>query len=194
MKKLLACVCAALAALTSPAYAGPLMKYDYADVAYQWYHFDDSAFDTSNGVDARLSYSPLNHFALEGGYEYGSASGSDFSGNINTHMFNYGGLGFYELCNGLNLLARVGGLHARANYDGDTVSDNGMYAGAGLRYQLTEKLEGNFDATWSRINTGSWNFPATLFYAIADHVALKGQVSINSDADVGLLAGLRFTL
>jgi hypothetical protein len=194
MKKLLALVAVLFAASASTAYAGPLMKYDYFDAAYEWTHVDGDLKD-SNGLDTALSYSPIENFALEGGYNFADSGLGNF--DLDGHRYRYGGLGYYTWCPGIDLLARVGGLHARydTNIPGvDDGSDNGMYAGVGLRYLFTDEIETNLDITWSRITTGDWQYTGTAFYAVAENVALKAGVGIDDESDVNVFGGLRLTM
>lgn len=202
MKKLLALVAVLFAASASTAYAGPLMKYDYFDAAYEWTHVDGDLKD-SNGLDTRLSYSPIENFALEGGYNFADSGLKIFDRtgsqnfDVDAHLYNYGGLGYYTWCPGIDLLARVGGLHARVDTDipgTNDRSDNGVYAGVGLRYLFTDEIETNLDITWSRITTGDWQYTGTAFYAIAENVALKAGVGIDDESDVNLFGGLRLAM
>jgi hypothetical protein len=194
MKKLLALVAVLFAASASTAYAGPLMKYDYFDAAYEWTHVDGDLKD-ANGLDSRLSYSPIDNFALEGGYNFADSGFQNF--DVDGHTYTYGGLGYYTWCPGIDLLARVGGIHERydTNIPGiSDGSDNGMYAGVGLRYLFTDEIETNLDITWSRITTGDWQYTGTAFYAIAENVALKAGVGIDDESDVNLFGGLRLAM
>lgn len=181
----------------SVASADPLMKYTYADIAYQWTHIDSNLND-SNGADAKLSYAVVDHFALEGGYNYAN-SGFDHS-NINQSFFRYGGAGWYEFCNGVNLVGRVGGTHVNVDDSRGDSSDNGVYTGLGLRYLLTDTLEGNLDALYDNVNGiynakgGTWTYSGTLLQTVADNVALKGGVSIDADQNVALIAGVRLAM
>ena len=204
MKRTFALLAASTAALATTASAQPLMTYTYADVAYQWTYINESGIDNANGVDVQVSVSPLKHFALEGGYNY-AASGfksSDmfqtYSVDFNTNVFTYGGAGWYTIQDGLDIVARVGGIHARANYSGygesEGISDNGVYTGLTLRYLALKDLETDLNVTYDRINTGSWTYSGTVLYAVHENVALKGDAGINDNGDVGLLAGVRLSL
>ena len=102
MKKILSFFTLALAFGATSASADPLMKYDYFDVAYQWTHVDQKDVQDTNGLDSKLSYSPLENFALEGGYNY--ARGDIFSHGFNYNEFTYGVLGYYEICPGMHVL------------------------------------------------------------------------------------------
>jgi|GEM_PF-2014283 hypothetical protein len=204
MKRTFALLAASTAALATTASAQPLMTYTYADVAYQWTYFNESGIDNANGVDVQLSVSPVQHFALEGGYNYGATGfkSSDmfqtYSVDVTTNVFSYGGAGWYTIQDGLDIVARVGGIHARANYSGygesEGVSDNGVYTGLTLRYLALKDLETDLNVTYDRINTGSWTYSGTVLYAVHENVALKGDAGINDNGDVGLLAGIRLSL
>jgi hypothetical protein len=203
MKKLLA-LALATSGFASSAVAQPLMTYTYADVAYQWTHLNDGGLDNANGLDVQLSASPIKHFALEGGYNYASTGfkSSDmfqsYSVDINTNVFSYGGAGWYTIQDGLDIVARVGGIHARANASGygesESTSENGVYTGLTLRYLALEDLETDLNVTYDRINTGSWTYSGTALYAVHENLALKGDVGINDNSDVALLAGVRLSL
>jgi hypothetical protein len=181
----------------STASADPLMKYTYADIAYQWTHIDSNLND-SNGADAKLSYAVIDNFALEGGYNYAN-SGFDHS-NINQSFFRYGGAGWYEFCNGVNLVGRVGGTHVNVDDSRGDSSDNGVYTGVGLRYLLTDTLEGNVDALYDSVNGiynqkgGTWTYSGTLLQTVAENVAIKAGASIDADTNVALLIGLRLAM
>lgn len=191
----------------STSSADPLMKYTYGDLAYQWTHID-SSFNDSNGLDAKLSYAVIDNFALEGGYNYAN-SGLD-SSNTNQSLFRYGGAAWYEFCNGVNLVGRVGGSHANIDDSrtgseayratGLGSSDNGVYTGLGLRYLLTDTLEGNLDALYDSVNGiynqrgGTWTYSGALLQTVADNVAVKGGVSIDADTNLALTIGLRLAM
>lgn len=193
MKRLIPFVALVVASFTSDASAQPLMNYTYADVAYQWTHVDESGFDDANGLDARVSYSPIHHFALEGGYNL--ASGKVLGNGYREHLFSYGGAGWYSFCEGLDLVGRVGGIHARGEIDNfDDVSDNGVYAGASLRYLVTKEFEADLNVLYDRIEDGEWSYSLTGLYAVHENVALKTEAGMNDDSDVSLLGGVRLAM
>ncbi len=204
MKKLLPVILASIGFLPCVGEAQPLMTYTYADVAYQWTHIDQSGVNDANGLDAEISYSPLKHFALEGGYNYLSTKGHvDLLGerlniNLDQNIFSYGGAGWYSLQDDLDIVVRVGGLHARATAsaggEDSTTSDNGVYTGLSLRYLATKELETDLNVLYDRIENGSWTYSLTGLYSIHENVALKGEAGIDNDSDVALLAGIRVAL
>ncbi len=201
---LLSFVIASTAIFASAAAAQPLMTYTYADVAYQWTSINEDGYDNANGVDVRLSASPIEHFALEGGYNYATTGlnlalpDERLSFDVDSNVFTYGGAGWYTIAEGLDLVGRVGGIHARASLSGygvdETASDNGVYAGLSLRYLATEDLETDLNVLYDRIEDGAWTYGLTGLYAVHEHVALKAEAAIDNDADVGLLAGVRLAL
>lgn len=204
IKRSLFSLAIAVAGFASSASAQPLMNYTYADIAYQWTHIDESGFDDANGVDVNLSYSPLKHFALEGGYNYLSTSANlslpdqRFTFDVDQNVFTYGGAGWYSLQEDLDIVAHVGGIHARASTSGsgfdETVSDNGVYAGLTLRYLASDELETDIFATYDRIESGAWTYGVTGLYAVHENVALKGEAAIDNDSDVALLGGIRLAM
>lgn len=204
MKKLLPLILSAFACVPTVATAQPLMTYTYADVAYQWTHIDESGFSDANGVDTNLSFSPIKHFALEGGYNYASAKahadilGDRYNFNVDQNTFNYGGAGWYSLRDDLDIVARVGGIHARANVSGngvdDTVSDNGVYSGLTLRYLATQDFETDLYALYDHVQSTTWTYGLTGLYKVHENIALKGEAAINDNTDVALLAGVRIAM
>jgi hypothetical protein len=196
MKKILSFVALALAFGATSASADPLMKYDYFDVAYQWTHIDQKDVQDTNGLDSRLSYSPIENFALEGGYNY--ARGDVFNHGFNYNEFTYGVLGYYEICPGMHVLGRVGGKHFNTN--GNVLNENieeradRPYAGVGSRYLLTDEIEVDADITYVNLNGANWTYAGTGFYTIAENVALKAAVSIDNDSDVALTGGIRLAM
>ena len=196
MKKILSFFALALAFGATTASADPLMKYDYFDVAYQWTHVDQTNVQDTNGLDTRLSYSPIENFALEGGYNY--ARGDVFDAGFNFNEFTYGILGYYEICPGMHVLGRVGGKHFNANgHVLDThidESEDRPYAGIGSRYLLTDEIEVDADITYVDMNGANWTYAGTGLYTIAENVALKAAVSINNDTDVELTGGIRLAM
>ena len=206
MKKIVSLFALALTFGATVASADPLMKYDYVDVAYQWRHNNTDApeISDSNGLDSKVSYSPIEHFALEGGYNYAQAKvfeNSDF--NFNT--FTYGILGYEEICPGIQVLARVGGKHFDTNGTiGDIRSSQSVdrvYAGIGSRYLLTDEIEVDADITWTATNDatingpgGNWTYGGTAFYTILENVALKAGASIDNDSNVALTGGVRVAM
>ncbi|MEY4700185.1 MAG: hypothetical protein RL326_372 [Pseudomonadota bacterium] len=196
MKKILSFFALALAFGATSASADPLMKYDYFDVAYQWTHVDQKDVQDTNGLDSKLSYSPLENFALEGGYNY--ARGDIFSHGFNYNEFTYGVLGYYEICPGMHVLGRVGGKHFNTN--GNVLNENieesvdRPYAGVGSRYLLTDEIEVDADITYVNLNGASWTYAGTGFYTIAENVALKAAVAIDNESDVALTGGIRLAM
>jgi hypothetical protein len=198
MKKMILAALLAVGGATT-ASADPLMKYTYADVSYQWAHVDADGLNDSNGVDTKISYSPLENFALEGGYNYANSGFTGASTNINQSFFRYGGAGYYSYCNGIDLVARVGGTHVNIDSEGDA-SDNGVYGGLGLRHQLTDTIEVDADALYDNVNSiynvtgGQWTYTGTLLNALTDELALKLTAGIDADTDIFLTGGLRLTM
>ena len=196
MKKILSFFALALAFGATSASADPLMKYDYFDVAYQWTHVDQKDVQDTNGLDSKLSYSPLENFALEGGYNY--ARGDIFSHGFNYNEFTYGVLGYYEICPGMHVLGRVGGKHFNTN--GNVLNENieesvdRPYAGVGSRYLLTDEIEVDADITYVNLNGANWTYAGTGFYTIAENVALKAAVAIDNESDVALTGGIRLAM
>ncbi len=204
MKSVLSLLSVSVIAAATSASAQPLMTYTYADVAYQWTHVDESGFDNANGLDVQLSASPVEHFAIEGGYNYAALGaklalpGETLSFDVDSNVFTYGGAGWYTIQDGLDLVARVGGIHARATVSGygeeETSSDNGVYSGLTLRYLALEDLETDLYVTYDRVENGSWTYGATGLYAVHENVALKADTAIDNDSNVGLMAGIRLSL
>lgn len=196
MKKLIPLFALLVTGVASAASAQPLMNYTYLDAAYQWTYTDEILVGDANGLDTKLSYSPIEHFALEGGYNYASYEFLDgFYGpfDIKQHIFTYGGAGWYTLQKGLDLVARVGGIHAQAD-SGFTIKDNGVYSGVTLRYLATDDLETDLNVLYSHINSNEWNYSVTGLYAIHTNVALKAEAGIDKDSNVALLAGVRLAI
>ena len=199
MKKML--IAALLVACGSTtASADPLMNYTYGDVAYQWTHVDAEGLNDSNGVDAKLSVAVVDNFALEGGYNYANSGITGGNNNISQSTFRYGGAGWYTWCNGIDFVGRVGGSHVSEDVTGGDSSDNGVYTGVGVRYLISETLEGDLDALYDSVNSitnptgGTWTYTGTLLQTVADNVALKGAVGIDADSNVFVTAGLRLTM
>jgi hypothetical protein len=205
MKKILSLVAAAMAFGATAASADPLMKYNYFDVAYQWNDTKGiQGILPTNGVDTKLSISPFENFAFEGGYNYANG---DFSksirdlvdtSSINYNTWSYGILGYYHWCPGLDFLARVGGNHFNANADieGDHVTDSAdsVYAGVGSRYLLTDTLEVDGNVLYQNANGALWTYSGTALYTILENVALKADAGIDNESSVTLGAGVRLAM
>lgn len=182
------------------ASADPLMKYTYADVSYQWAHVDAEGVNDSNGVDTKLSYSPLEHFALEGGYNYANSGFTGTGTNLNQSFFRYGGAGYYSYCNGIDLVGRVGGSSVNVDSSFGDGSDNGVYSGVGIRHQLTDTIELDADALYDSVNSiynvsgGQWTYTGTFLNTLTDELALKLTAGIDADSDIILTGGLRLTM
>ena len=198
MKKMILAALLAVGSVTT-ASADPLMKYTYADVSYQWAHVDADGLNDSNGVDTKLSYSPIDNFALEGGYNYANSGFTGAGSNINQSFFRYGAAGYYSYCNGIDLVARVGGTHVNIDSTGDA-SDNGVYAGLGLRHQLTDTIEVDADALYDNVNSiynvsgGQWTYTGTVLNTLTEDLALKLTAGIDADTDIFLTAGIRLAM
>ena len=204
MKKSILAFSIAMLGLASPASAQPLMNYTYADVAYQWTDINSSYYSGANGVDTKLSYSPIEHFALQGGYNYSSASvdlsepGDPYKFDINENLFTYGGAGWYSIRENLDIVARVGGIYARASISGspndETFSDNGVYTGLTLRYLAMDQLETDAFVTYDHISGDSWSYGLTGLYALHENVALKAEWAMDDQSDIALLGGVRLAM
>ena len=177
----------------SIAQAQPLMQYDYLDAAYEWTHFDEDGIDDANGLDSKISYSPVDNFALEGGYNYLNAEIANV--DVGAHTFAYGALGWIDFCEDLDLVGRVGGLHVDNTSSVANESDDGVYAGAQVRYLLTETIEGDVDVLYTDIgNAQNWTYGLTGLFTVAENVALKVGSTINDDSDVTVLGGFRLAM
>lgn len=203
MKKFFSLAAVVVAGFSSAASADPLMTYNYVDAAYQWQYIDEKGTDNTNGLDAKVSYSIVDNFALEGGYAYADSgqnvSAAEEAAGVrairNNNTFRYGGLGRYQYCNGIDLVGRVGGIHADDNAADLLNSDqSGVYAGVGVRSLITETFEGNANITYDRLGTGNWTYGVTGLYTVAENVALKVGGDLTNDTNVALLAGVRLGL
>lgn len=212
MKKIISLVAACLVSAAAEAHADPLMKYNYLDVAYQWNTM--TAFkdvEPTNGLDTKLSISPIENFAIEGGYNYAYGKYSkeirnifDFNPSaLNYNTYSYGILGYLSYCKGLDFLLRVGGNHFDTTNEiagqQEASSYNGVYAGAGSRYLATDDLELDANVLYQSNDLGGrdtavWTYSGTALYAILDNVALKGDVGINNGSSVTLTAGVRVAM
>jgi len=211
MKRILFVLAAAMTFGSLPAVAEPLMQYNYLDVAYQWNNTKGiSGLRPTNGVDSKLSISPIDNFALEGGYNYakGDADKSlqdeveEFLGtNLGSFNFNtwtYGVLGYYSLCQGLDILGRVGGNHYNQNTTiaGEKLSAGAdrIYAGTGVRYLAMEDLEVDGTILYQDQDKAVWTYSGTALYAVHENVALKGEAGIDNNSNVILTAGIRLAM
>ena len=198
MKRMLSLCALALAFSASTASADPLMKYDYFDAAYQWTSTDSDFIDNQNGLDTKISYSPIDNFAIEGGYNYASADITGTDIGVNSNTYTYGVLGYYSICPGFDLLGRVGGKHYNQNatFDDITASDSKdrVYAGIGSRYLLTDDIEFDANVTYVDLDNASWTYSGTGLLAVSENVALKADVAIDDDKDVALTGGVRLAM
>lgn len=198
MKKMILAALLAVGGATT-ASADPLMKYTYADVSYQWAHVDAEGLNDSNGVDTRVSYSPIENVAAEFGYNYANSGVTGTSTNLDQSFFRYGLAGYYSYCNGIDLVARVGGTHVNIDSAGDA-SDNGVYTGLGIRHQLTDTIEVDADALYDNVNSiynvsgGTWTYTGTVLNTLTEDLALKLTAGIDADTDIFLTGGIRLAM
>lgn len=198
MKKMILAALLAVGGATT-ASADPLMKYTYADVSYQWAHVDAAGVNDSNGVDTRASYSPLEHLALEFGYNYANSGIVGASQNISQSFYRYGLAGYYSYCNGIDLVGRVGAAHRNADIGGSH-DDDGVYTGLAVRHQYSDTLELDAEALYDNttsiynVTGGQWTYTGTALNALTDELALKLTAGIDADSDVFLTAGLRLAM
>ena len=195
MKRLIALAVAFVAAGAQTVSADPLMKYDYFDAAYQWTKDVEDGGDGGNGVDAKISYSPIENFALEGGYNYMSVDDFD----INENVYKYGVAGWYSFCDGIDLVGRVGGIHVEANSSLGSIDQDGVYTGAQVRTLLTDGIEGNADVTYNYVSGGgfsanSWVYGLGAIIALTDDLAFKAGTSLSDDSILTLTGGLRLAM
>ena len=181
------------------ASADPLMKYTYADVSYQWAHVDAEGINDSNGVDTRVSYSPLENLAAEFGYNYANSGLTGQSVNIDQNFFRYGLAGYYSYCNGIDFVARVGASHVQLDAAGDA-DDDGVYSGLAVRHQFSDTIELDLEALYDNVASiynvqgGQWTYTGTALQTLTDELALKLSAGIDADSDVFLTAGLRLAM
>jgi hypothetical protein len=199
MKKMILAALLSVGGVTT-ASADPLMKYTYADVSYQWAHVDAEGVNDSNGVDTKLSYSPIENFALEGGYNYANSGFTGTSTNLNQNFFRYGVAGYYSYCNGIDFVARVGGSSVNLDSSAGDADDNGVYSGLAVRHQLTDTVEVDAEALYDNVNSiynvsgGQWTYTGTLLNTLTEDLALKLTAGIDADSDVFLTGGLRLAM
>jgi hypothetical protein len=199
MKKMILAALLSVGGVTT-ASADPLMKYTYADVSYQWAHVDAEGVNDSNGVDTKLSYSPIENFALEGGYNYANSGFTGTSTNLNQSFFRYGVAGYYSYCNGIDFVARVGGTAVNLDSSAGDADDNGVYSGLAVRHQLTDTVEVDAEALYDNVNSiynvsgGQWTYTGTLLNTLTEDLALKLTAGIDADSDVFLTGGLRLAM
>jgi hypothetical protein len=198
MKKMILAALLAVGGATT-ASADPLMKYTYADVSYQWAHVDAEGVNDSNGVDTRVSYSPIENLAAEFGYNYANSGFTGQSTNIDQSFFRYGLAGYYSYCNGIDFVARAGASHVNLDAGGDA-DDDGVYSGLAVRHQYSDTLELDIEALYDNVNSiynvtgGQWTYTGTALNALTDELALKLTAGIDADTDVFLTAGLRLAM
>jgi hypothetical protein len=198
MKKMILAALLAVGGATT-ASADPLMKYTYADVSYQWAHVDAEGLNDSNGVDTKISYSPLENIAAEFGYNYANSGFTGQSTNIDQSFFRYGLAGYYSYCNGIDFVARVGASHVNIDSAGDA-DDDGVYSGLAVRHQLTDTVEVDAEALYDNVNSiynvsgGQWTYTGTLLNTLTEDLALKLTAGIDADSDVFLTGGLRLAM
>jgi len=175
------------------------MKYTYADVSYQWAHVDAEGINDSNGVDTRVSYSPIDNLAAEFGYNYANSGIQGASTNIDQSFFRYGLAGYYSYCNGIDFVARAGASHVNLDVLGDH-NDDGVYSGLAVRHQYSDTLELDLEALYDNVLSiynvtgGQWTYTGTALNALTDELALKLSAGIDADSDVFLTAGLRLAM
>ena len=198
MKKMILAALLAVGGATT-ASADPLMKYTYADVSYQWAHVDAEGLNDSNGVDTRVSYSPIEHLAAEFGYNYANSGLTGQSVNIDQSFFRYGLAGYYSYCNGIDFVARAGASHV--NFDvGEDLNEDGVYSGLAVRHQYSDTLELDLEALYDNaesiynVQGGQWTYTGTALNTLTDELALKLSAGIDADSDVFLTAGLRLAM
>ncbi len=177
-------------ALNVTAYAEPLMRYTYLDLNYRWLEIDPSGYggSSSNDVTAALSISPVEHFALEGGYGYGNL---DFGANRNT--FSYGVVGYLSLTDSLDLYAHGGGLYTELDTGFFEEEGEGVYAGLGVRGLLSKSVEGAAEVQFTDSLQQQWLSIASVVFAVHENIGVKGQVTVNDNGDAGMLIGVRVT-
>jgi len=198
MKKMILAALLAVGGATT-ASADPLMKYTYADVSYQWAHVDAEGLNDSNGVDTRVSYSPIENVAAEFGYNYANSGVTGTSTNLDQSFFRYGLAGYYSYCNGIDLVARVGASHVNFDVDGDYNTD-GVYSGLAIRHQYSDTLELDAEALYDNVNSiynvsgGTWTYTGTVLNSLTEDLALKLTAGIDADTDVFLTGGIRLAM
>ena len=137
----------------------------------------------------------MEYLAVEAGYNYAATGAAGIDVALNT--FGYGIAGWYDICQNFHLVGRVGGLHQDIDVEKDLPNDaeDGVYAGAQLRYLFTDTFEGDLDVTYVHLGGETiWNYGLTGLLTLTDGIALKVGSSITDDSDVSVLGGFRFAL
>jgi hypothetical protein len=178
------------------ANAEPILNYNYADVRYSWTSIDQAGVDDANGVTADLSFSPIDNFFLEGGYEYADSAfgGPGLDLDADAQLFNYGGGFYFPLTEEVHAKVRVGGLHARIDSDLGDASDNGVYAGGSLRIRMGCAFELEPAFVYNHVEATVWDYTLSALVPVADNVGLVAGVGMDDDKDVNLNVGVRFTM
>ena len=193
MKKFGLLALAAVLMAAAPCFADPIMKYNYFDLGYRHMFFDEKSADDGNGLEAKVSFSPVEHFFLEGGYQYMDTGIHEV--DIDANTWTYGVGGYLDLCEETHLIARAGGIHEEIETDVGDADEDGYYAGLKVRYDYDHQVELDASATYSNVDSdGAWTYDASVLVPVADSVAVQFNAEIDDETNVGLLGGLRFTM
>lgn len=186
---------ASLSLFASTAVASPLLSYNTADLGFKWTHFDDSELDNANGLEARVSHSPVENFFLEGGYNYYNTEFSNF--DIDNHTFRYGGGAYlpFGCDDNFHLVLGVGGLHTDLNGDFDAAySDDGVYTGPSLRAKVSSEVELGIGSEFQDYDDAGngWIHNVNAIWAANDNLAIVAKAELTDESDVGVLGGVRY--
>jgi len=192
MNKLLACLSAVGLFAAAQTVRADTLTYNNFDVGYKYTNVDVSGVDDGHGVEANITFSPIAHFFLEGGYEYINIDNAGEG-----HAYAYGIGGYVPLEENLHLVGSLGGLRVDTESEGGgDANDDGYYLGAKVRYDICSGTELEAGATYVDFSDSqtSWVYELAALFPVAEHLKLQGQVELNDDDDVALVAGVRIEL
>ena len=194
-KKLILCALIVCGTAVSSAKADPILNYNYFSVDYVWTHFDESGLKDSNGLQANVSWSPMENFFVEGGYDYVSSKTKTDLGShgVNIDTYKYGIGGFFPIEKTMHLVGRIDGYHTDGRADGSNASDDGFGVGASLRVALDRQFE--IEPLFNYIHysqSNFWDYGVRGIYAVNQNVGIDGGIVLNDDRDLRLIIGGRY--
>ncbi len=179
----------------SSAKADPILNYNFLEADYVWTHFDESNLKDSNGLKADISFSPIENFFIEGGYDYVSSKTKTNLGShgVNIDTYKYGVGGFFPLQEKTHLVGRISGYHTDGRADSNNASDDGLGLGAAIRAALSPEFELEPLINYINYSEGNfWDYGVKGLYALNQDVGLDGGIVLNDDKDLRLIAGARY--
>lgn len=163
-----------------------LLSYNTFEVGWLHSEFDSPLLDSSDGVGAQFSFSPVEHFYLAAGGAWESINSSD------AWLANVGLGGYVHLGSNIDFVTEVGAaFYGISNGDIiDSDNDGSAYVRPHLRARWGS-FETHVGAAWTNLDiSNEWAGFARFYLGVMENVDLSAGISAGKD-EYTLNVGMR---